>query len=108
MHLDDAFSEDEIDKHILNILAHLSRIFHDNRHFVNYGNGFMCKLNEMGTNTLSSLHIFYTGKDPKEQCCATSLHLTFKPCQLIEDFITIQNGESGSLHTVTFLDGERL
>ena len=56
LHLDDAFSEDEVDKHILNILAHLSRIFHG---FLNHGTGFMHTQNERDTQTISSLHIFY-------------------------------------------------
>ena len=64
----------------------------------------MHTLNERGTQTTSSLHIFY--KDPGEMCCQTTLHLTFEPCQLIERFITIQNAESGSLLTLTFLDGK--
>ena len=57
----------------------------------------------MGTKTLSSLHIF-----PEEMGCPITFHLTFKPQarRLIKRFITIQNGESGSLLTITFLDGE--
>ena len=104
MHLDNAFSEDEIEKNILNILVHLSRIFNDNPRFLNYGNGFMHTLNEMGTQKVSSLHTFY--KDPKEMGCPITLHLTFKPWRLIEKFITIQSGQSGSLLTNSVLDGE--
>ena len=104
LHLDSAFSEDEIEKNILNILTHLSRIFHDNPRFLNYGNGYMYTLNGMGTKTLSSLHIFH--EDPKEMGCAITLHLTFEPRRLIERFIRIQNGESGSLLTISFEDWE--
>ena len=63
LHLDDAFSDDEIEKNILNILARLSRIFHDKPRFLNYENGFMHTLNKMGTKKVSSLHVFY--KDPE-------------------------------------------
>ena len=38
--------------------------------------------------------------------CPITLHLTFKPWRLIEKFITIQSGQSGSLLTISVLDGE--
>ena len=95
LHFQDEFSEDEVDKRILNILA-LYIIFHGNPHFVNYGNGFMHTLNERGIQTRSFLHISYK----------VTLHLTLEPCRLVEIFITIQNAESGSLLILTFLDGE--
>ena len=104
LNLDDVFSEDKTDKEILEILVHLSRIFHDKRCFVNCENGYMHKLNDRGTKRSSSLHIFY--KDPEEMGCQITLHLRFKPHRLIEEFITIQDGESGRLLTITFLDGE--
>ena len=64
----------------------------------------MHTLNDMGTSELSCLHIFY--KDPKEMGCPITLHLRFTPIWLIEKFITTQDGESGRLLTITFLDGE--
>ena len=104
LNLDDAFSGDEIEKNILKILEHLSRIFHDKPCFQNHGNGFMHTLNDMGTRELSCLHIFY--KDPKEMGCPITLHLTFTPCWLIDTLITIKNEESGRLLKITFLDRE--
>ena len=104
LNLDDAFSGDEIEKNILKILEHLSRIFHDKPCFQNHGNGFMHTLNEMGTHELSCLQIFY--KNPEEMGGAITLNLTFTPYQLIGDLITIEDEESGSLLKITFLDGE--
>ena len=104
MNLDAVFSEDKTDKEILEILVHLSRIFHDKRRFVNCENGYMHTLNYRGTKRLSSLHIFY--KDPEEMGCAITFHLRFKSRRLIEKFITTEDGESGRLLTITFLDGE--
>ena len=104
MNLDEAFSGDGIEQKILRILAHLSTIFHDNPRFLNYGNGCMHTLNEMGTFALSSLEIFY--KNPEEMGCPITLNLTFWPYQLIGDLITIEDDESGNLLKITFLDGE--
>ena len=104
MNLDEAFSGDGIEQKILRIIAHLSTIFHDNLRFLNYGNGYMYTLNEMGTHELSCLQIFY--KDPIEMGCPITLNLTFTPYQLIGDLITIEDEESGSLLKITFLDGE--
>ena len=104
MNLDEAFSGNKTEQNILRILAHLSMIFHEKPRFLNYGNGFMHTLNEMGTSELSCLHIF--SKDPEEMGCATTFNLTFTPYQLIGDLITIRDEESGSLLKITFLDGE--
>ena len=104
MNLDEAFSGDEIEQNILRIIEHLSIIFHDNLRFLNYGNGYMYTLNEMGTHELSCLQIFY--KNPEEMGGAITLNLTFTPYQLIGDLITIEDEESGSLLKITFLDGE--
>ena len=104
MNLDEAFSGDEIEQNILRIIEHLSTIFHDNLRFLNYGNGYMYTLNEMGTHELSCLQIFY--KNPEEMGGPITLNLTFTPYQLIGDLITIEDEESGSLLKITFLDGE--
>ena len=48
----------------------------------------------------------FSTKTQKAMGCPITFHLTFKPRGLIERFITIQNGESGSLHTISFLDGK--
>ena len=95
MNLDEAFSGDEIEQNILRIIEHLSIIFHDNLRFLNYGNGYMYTLNEMGTHELSCLQIFY--KNPEEMGGAITLNLTFTPYQLIGDLITIEDEESGNL-----------
>ena len=104
MNLDEAFSGDEIEQNILRIIEHLSIIFHDNPRFLNYGNGYMYTLNEMGTHELSCLQIFY--KDPEEMGGAITLNLTFWPYQLVSDLITIEDDESGKLLKITFLDGK--
>ena len=104
MNLDEAFSGDEIEQNILRIIEHLSIIFHDKPRFLNYGNGYMYTLNEMGTHELSCLQIFY--KNPEEMGGPITLNLTFTPYQLIGDLITIEDEESGSLLKITFLDGE--
>ena len=65
----------------------------------------MHTVNEIGTKKIiSSQHIFF--KDPEKMGCPITFHLTFKPQRLIARSTTIQNGESGSLLTITFLDGE--
>ena len=104
MNLDEAFSGDGIEQKILRIIAHLSTIFHDNLRFLNYGNGYMYTLNEMGTHELSCLQIFY--KDPEEMGGAITLNLTFTPYQLIGDLITIEDEEPGNRLRITFLDGD--
>ena len=52
----------------------------------------------------AALHIF--SEDPEEMGCAITFHLCFKSRRLIEKFITTEDGESGLLLKITFLDGE--
>ena len=104
LNLDEAFSGNKIEQNILRIIAHLSTIFHDNRRFLNHGNGWMHTFNEMGTHPLSRLHIFC--KDPEQMGCPITLNLTFTPFQLISNLITTENEESGKLLRITFLDGK--